>query len=423
MVPRFLQIHTLTAYPATLLNRDDVGFAKRIPFGGTERTRISSQCLKRHWRTADDDQALDRLPDDGARLSIRSRRTFEEYLYKPLLAAGVDVEVAAALTRTVLETLLPEGKKRRGLREDGEEGEAQPEGKRRRAAKAEKPEPGGLGESFHTEQVTVLGHPEMEYLLSLARQAAAEAAGAKAAVQAFEATAKDLKKNLQTLVRGAGIDAAVFGRMTTGDILARCDAAVHVAHAFTVHEGQPETDYFSAIDDLQPKEETGSGHINTAELTTGLYYGYVVVDLPLLVSNLEGCDRRRWLEVDRALAAEVVRRLIHLIATVSPGAKRGATAPYAHAALVLAEAGNRQPRTLANAFFAAVPAQPDTDLLATACARLARHLAHYDQMYGPEAERRVAAMEVQDGLVERTGGRLDLPSLASWAAQTIERAG
>ena len=46
---RFLQIHTLTSYPASLLNRDDAGFAKRMPFGDATRTRISSQCLKRHW--------------------------------------------------------------------------------------------------------------------------------------------------------------------------------------------------------------------------------------------------------------------------------------------------------------------------------------------------------------------------------------
>ncbi|MCV5263720.1 type I-E CRISPR-associated protein Cas7/Cse4/CasC, partial [Escherichia coli] len=46
----FLQIHTLTAYPASLLNRDDAGLAKRIPFGNATRLRVSSQCLKRHWR-------------------------------------------------------------------------------------------------------------------------------------------------------------------------------------------------------------------------------------------------------------------------------------------------------------------------------------------------------------------------------------
>jgi CRISPR system Cascade subunit CasC len=403
MVPRFLQIHTLTSYPASLLNRDDAGFAKRITFGDAERTRISSQCLKRHWRTADDDQALDRIRagDPTLAMAIRSRRTFEHYLHQPLLAAGVPPDVAAALARKALETLLPEGKKRRAGRDEPTEESA-------------------ADASLNTEQVTVLGHPEMAYLLSLAQQAAAGAADAKAAVKAFEATAKgDLKRNLQALVRGAGLDAALFGRMTTGDILARCDAAVHVAHSFTVHEGESETDYFSAIDDLLEAEETGSGHINTAELTTGLYYGYVVLDLPLLVSNLEGCDRRRWLEADRSLAREVVRRLIHLIATISPGAKLGATAPYAHAALVLAEAGSRQPRTLANAFAEAVPERGD--LLRAAVDRLDRHLQSYDAMYGSATERRYAAMLPPDALTAGAGERLDLPSLADWAAATAAR--
>ena len=52
--PRFIQIHTLVSYPAALLNRDDSGLAKRLPYGDAIRTRVSSQCLKRHWRTVDD---------------------------------------------------------------------------------------------------------------------------------------------------------------------------------------------------------------------------------------------------------------------------------------------------------------------------------------------------------------------------------
>ena len=69
--PRFVQIHTLHSYPAALLNRDDSGLAKRMPFGGTTRTRVSSQCLKRHWRTADDEFSL--LNIDGAEDVVRSR--------------------------------------------------------------------------------------------------------------------------------------------------------------------------------------------------------------------------------------------------------------------------------------------------------------------------------------------------------------
>ena len=70
-LPRFIQIHTLHTYPAALLNRDDAGLAKRLPYGGAVRTRISSQCLKRHWRVADDAFAhswftlLGDIGDDG----------------------------------------------------------------------------------------------------------------------------------------------------------------------------------------------------------------------------------------------------------------------------------------------------------------------------------------------------------------------
>ena len=58
------------------------------------------------------------------------------------------------------------------------------------------------------------------------------------------------------------------------------------------------------------------------ELTAGLFYGYVVVDVPGLVSNLTGCDTGTWESADKDLAGKVVDHLVHLIATVSPGAKR-----------------------------------------------------------------------------------------------------
>src|SRR5690625_4462902 len=50
---RFIQIHTLTSYPPANLNRDDLGRPKTAMMGGVERLRVSSQSLKRHWRTSD----------------------------------------------------------------------------------------------------------------------------------------------------------------------------------------------------------------------------------------------------------------------------------------------------------------------------------------------------------------------------------
>ena len=68
--------------------------------------------------------------------------------------------------------------------------------------------------------------------------------------------------------------------MVTSDPGANIDAAVHVAHAFTVHAEESESDYFSVVDDLQADDEDpGAAHIGDMELTAGLFYGYVVVDV------------------------------------------------------------------------------------------------------------------------------------------------
>lgn len=49
----FLQLHLLTAYPPSNLNRDDLGRPKTAVLGGVRRLRISSQSLKRAWRTSE----------------------------------------------------------------------------------------------------------------------------------------------------------------------------------------------------------------------------------------------------------------------------------------------------------------------------------------------------------------------------------
>lgn len=45
-----IALHILQPFPATCLNRDDVGAPKNLIFGGVSRARVSSQCWKRHIR-------------------------------------------------------------------------------------------------------------------------------------------------------------------------------------------------------------------------------------------------------------------------------------------------------------------------------------------------------------------------------------
>src|SRR5438552_18045695 len=60
-----------------------------------------------------------------------------------------------------------------------------------------------------------------------------------------------------------------------------------VAHSFTVHAEESESDYFTVVDDLKRRvegDDAGSAGIFDMELTSGLYYGYAVVDVPLLTA-------------------------------------------------------------------------------------------------------------------------------------------
>lgn len=366
---RFLQIHALQSYPAALLNRDDSGLAKRLPYGGVTRTRVSSQCLKRHWRTVEDEWSLAGIDAPHA---IRSREVVEYRVAPKLDAAGVGTpELRQAACHALILGLYGKGAK----------------DKRNR-------------------QALLLGDPEVTYLAGKLVEIVAASQSEKDVDAAVERLfKKEEKTNLSAMLDGAalqaGLESALFGRMVTSDPAANTDAAIHVAHAFTVHGEESESDYFTVVDDLTREAgEAGTAGLFDTELTSGLYYSYVVVDLPLLRRNLGGDD---------ALAAKVVEHLVHLIATVSPGAKLGSTAPYGYADLMLIESGRRQPRSLAGAFRTPVQAT-----MTAATEALSRHLSRIDDAYGATEER--MHLSIAGGELPGSAGPASLDELARFAA-------
>lgn len=395
-LPRFIQIHFLASWPGSLLNRDDAGLAKRLPFGSATRTRISSQCLKRHWRTGGDLQmphpmALHEIAADQA--SVRTKEAIERLVIKPL--TGIfDADVLTAIEGVFIEKVY-----------------------------------GAKASEKKARQVLLLGYPEIAYLSENAKRIASAATDAKDAKAQAEAWFKagDERANLKQLAEqsgfSAGLEAALFGRMVTSDPRANTDAAIHVAHAFTVHDEQPELDYFTVVDDLKNKadgDDSGSAGIFDTELTSGLYYGYVVVDVPLLISNLTGCERRDWAgDHDRELAAKAIESLVHLIADVSPGAKKGSTAPYSRAEMILVEAGERQPRTLANAFREPVSLTGNSALGERTAMAMTAEISDIDRMYGTHETRKHAA---------RTHAKIEgiesvtVAELAAWTGNLVRTA-
>ncbi|WP_347267666.1 type I-E CRISPR-associated protein Cas7/Cse4/CasC [Paracoccus sp. (in: a-proteobacteria)] len=371
--PRFLQIHFFAPYTAALLNRDDAGLAKRLPYGGKLRTRVSSQCLKRHWRLADDPHALDRI--NGADAAYRSREIVERKVFGDW-AEDVDTEIAKEIKDALLKVVY-----------------------------------GDKGTEKKSRQTLLLGEVEIAYLTQAAKDLAAQANGNRKAAKELAAEwLKVHKANLKALSEGSnlpgGLIGALFGRMVTSDPRANIDAAVHVAHAFTVHAEEAESDYFIAADDLARDEDTGADTIQETELTSGLFYGYVVVDLPALIGNLGG---------DRTLAGEVLHNLIYLIAEVSPGAKLGSTAPYSRASFLLLESGDRQPRSLAEAF--RIPTAPETS---QAVAALAEHLTALDQAYATGEDRRLMSLVNRDIPGATRGTLAELAGFAGALAEAVQ---
>jgi len=392
-----VQVHLLTAYPAALLNRDDAGLAKRIPFGGAVRTRISSQCLKKHWREAELLTSLAGTDaDDKPRaMARRSALVFSRLLWNALKDDyGASEEEAGRVVAYLAEVGLAH--KDEGDAEEASEATTEQE---------DDPAPGG---SEKTAQVVVLTRAETDFLTELSGEILEEWRDTKDLDGAFLAafhrrgvlTDKDIageplkkkqrrKSTLNKICEQfskklqASLDTALFGRMVTSDLFHRVDAAVSVAHAFTTHAEEAETDYFTAVDTLKGgDDDAGAGTIQDTELTTGVYYLYAVLDMDQLKANLVGYDD--------AFAEQLGRNLVQAMATVSPGAKKGSTAPYAYAELVLLERGAAQPRTLANAFLEPLRVN-GANLMAESARELLGYRSRLASMHGVSDETAVLA--------------------------------
>jgi CRISPR system Cascade subunit CasC len=331
----FLQLHLLTFYPPSNLNRDDTGRPKTATVGGVPRLRISSQALKRAWRTSP--IFVERLHEHRGQRTQRFGEDIERHLRERGVASGRALEIAREITQHF--------------------GKLKPE---------RDPAPA------RTEQLAFIAPKERIAALGLADRIAK---GEK-----IEVSAEQLLRHADTAA-----DIAMFGRMLADNPQFNREAAVQVAHAITTHRVTVEDDYYTAIDDLKTADEdAGAGFVGELGFGSGIFYLYACIDTDLLVRNLEG---------HKALATDASAALVEAAATVSPKGKQPSFAARARAHYVLAEFGDAQPRTLAGAFVKPVQGE---DLAAASVAQLTDWRAKLDRAYGPAAEA-TAIMDVSAG--------------------------
>ncbi len=333
---QFVQLHLLTSYGPSNINRDDLGRPKTAIMGGVERLRISSQSLKRAWRTSDifEDELKGNI---GIRTKLFGKKIYD-YLCEKDVSEKKAIEWAQAIA--------------------GQFGKLKGKDK-------DKP----LNE-LEIEQLVHISPEEEENTLKLADRLITEKRSPK-------------KEELELLRKKTNAaDISLFGRMLTknnsGDsnVMYCIEAAAQVSHAITVHGVAVEDDYFTAVDDLNTGEtDAGSSHIGETGFGAGVFYNYICINKTLLEENLGNSD----------LVNKAIKALASSSAQVAPSGKQNSFASRAKASYILAEKGCQQPRQLSSSFLCPVNG---INIMNDAIKRMETLYNNMDKVYGKCADRR-----------------------------------
>ncbi len=345
-----IDLHVIQNIAPANLNRDDTGSPKDAIFGGYRRARVSSQAWKRAIRQAFASDHL--VPAD--QLAIRTKRVVNE-LVDRLAAEGRTREQREAVVVAMLGGI-------------GLTAEPSPDGK-----------------EYLTQYLLYIATDEIAKLAAVANAHWDDLAKANPAA---DTTGKARKKNsksaitdeirgevMRALDGGRAADLALFGRMLADLPEKNVDGAVQVAHAISTHAVEFEFDYYTAVDDLNTRDETGAGMIGTVEFNSATLYRYTNIDLTDLTRNLGG---------DRELAVKAALAYVRAFLLAIPSGKQSSFAAQNLPSAALAVVREHGRWSLANAFVRPVPTRSADGLVAASIAGMVKHYGNLTGMYGEE---------------------------------------
>lgn len=350
-----LEIHILQNFAPANLNRDDTGSPKDAYFGGTRRGRISSQSLKRAMRVYFREQQL--LP--ASHLGLRTKRLTER-LAGQLASLGHPQDQATQVINLALGGLK--------LTVDETDGKTQ--------------YLVFFGQQ-ELEAITQLIHENWDALTAaLPKDGTAKKKDKKAAKDAVpDALVKALSKVLDG---GKAVDVALFGRMLADLPEKNQYAAAQVAHAISTHKIEHNEDFYTAVDDLKPDDNSGADMLGTVEFNSACYYRYAVVDLQKLGQNLHCLDEAgqpQGNEDTDLLLSSVAAFLRASIFALPTGKQNSFAAHQLPSFVALTVRREASPRSLTNAFERAVRPSSEGWLAASAQA-LIHEWNHLEEAYG-----------------------------------------
>lgn len=371
MPSTYIDFHVIQSLPPSNINRDDTGAPKSALYGGVRRARVSSQAWKRAARAQFPDQL------DGSELGVRTKRLVE--ILAPLIAkkGGLDAAAAEVRAAAVLQALGLKLEKKARRKKD--EAEGAPEDK-----------------------------PMSEYLVFLSAHQLDRLADLAVAT-------KDGKIDKQAAIKAAdthGIDIALFGRMVADAADLNVDASVQVAHAISTHAVDNEFDYFTAVDDKKPDDETGAGMIGTVEFNSATLYRFATLNVGALTKTLGD------VEAAGRAAAAFARGFVTSMPTGKQNTFGNRTVPDAVVVMVRTD----QPVSLVGAFEDAVPNQGVDGYVRQSCERLADYARSIAVNFGIDPD----AVWVTRGpssasAVDALGEKVTLDELVARVRRTASR--
>ncbi|MBN2054916.1 type I-E CRISPR-associated protein Cas7/Cse4/CasC [bacterium] len=212
-------------------------------------------------------------------------------------------------------------------------------------------------------------------------------------------------KEIMTQIMNAQIsaDIAMFGRMLAEKPKLNVEAACQVAHPISTHKVDLEMDFYTAVDDLNPAEETGAGMMGIVGFNSACFYRYAVVDRDQLARNLAGKTTKtnaKWdedLDADDYLKADIVAKafLEAMVFAIPTGKQNSFAAQNLPSFGLLVRRRGGVPMSLANAFAKPVrTTHDDDDLIGLSVDALTRHWDMMNRVYGDYGVRAVACFQV-----------------------------
>ncbi|MDU0289567.1 type I-E CRISPR-associated protein Cas7/Cse4/CasC [Saccharothrix longispora] len=378
-----IDIHVLHSVPYSNMNRDGLGSPKETIYGGKVRTRISSQS----WKRAVREEVEKQLGESTVRT-----RAIATGVAEVLVGRGWEADSARKAGRAVLFSADATAK-----RAEGSSGGVAPDN--------------GTDLSKVLFWVPTTALAELADLCEQHRDAIEttslpdadgtdENGSAGDSVEAVKKPAKGRAKGKgaakpEIVLPSAQVDTILRRRSATINLLGRMlaempghnvDGATLFAHAFTTHETSVDFDFFTAVDDLKPS--TGSGHLDTAQYASGVFYRYSSVNIVDLTTNIGDSDD----------ALTVIDTYLRAFCSAMPSGKQrttGAMTPpdLVHLAL------RRAPLSLAGAFEKPVLAGDDGGYAEPSRARIAHYTDRVHKFLGKEALLWHGHASVDDGYV------------------------